>query len=295
MRIAICLKQTIFIHSRMGIDTDGNIDPDAVHYILNPYDEVAVEEGLRIRESFHEVEISLISLGPERVEEVLRYGLAMGADRAFHVYGEGSEEGNPDPLPKAEILKTVLEKENYDLILFGKKSLDTNAGVLAGCAAELLGLPFVHGVSEIEVTAEKRKVRFGQMFPKGGRQIIECDLPAVLSVAVGAIKPRYPTLQGRLAASAKEIVKIDVKDLAQVAPLTGGPQIIVTKYSVNSPRPKKIFTPDSNLSAAERISQIMSGGMTDKKSHSQAGTSQDLAQQFIEFLKENKILPDRAG
>ena len=85
IKIIVCLKQALFLYSRMGIDSKGQVHPNAAAYIPNPYDEVALEEALQIKDRLKNVEVTVLGMGPQRVESMLRYGLAMGADRAIHV------------------------------------------------------------------------------------------------------------------------------------------------------------------------------------------------------------------
>ncbi len=293
IRILVCLKQVAYLYSRIGIHSKGKIDPDGLVHIVNPYDEVALEEALRIRQGADQAEVILISMGPPRVEAALKYGLAMGADRAIHVCDERLE--NLDPWVKSKALVKVIETQGFDLILFGKKAIDDNGGVLGGFVAEWLNLPYVSSVTEIVLTADRKRARMHQVLARGNRQLIECDLPALLSVERGVTRPRYPTLMGRLIASRKEISKVDLLEVGIGSLTVFETAMKAPKLSISRPKPKKIFTPDSSLSAEERIKLMMSGGLTEKKSSFAKGSSQELAQQFISFVDENRILRKKGG
>ena len=286
IKILVCLKQVEHLYSRMGMDSTGKIDPDGVVYILNPYDEVALEEALRIKQKANQVEVTLISLGPPRVEEALRHGLAMGADQAIHICDE--KLGSGDPGTRSQVLARAIGAKGFDLILCGKKAIDDNEGVVGGFVAERLGLLYVSSVTEIVLDASEKRARMLQVLERGNRQLIECDIPALFSVERGLTKPRYPTLKGRLTASTKEILKVDPTKFGIDFGVESGTKMV--KRSISRPKPKKIFTPDSNLPTEERIRLIMSGGLVEKKSNFVKGSPQELAKQFISFLEENRII-----
>jgi electron transfer flavoprotein beta subunit len=287
IKILVCLKQVAYLYSRMGMDSKGKIDPDGVVYIPNPYDEVALEGALRIKEGVDHAEVTLISMGPPRVEKVLMYGLAMGADRAIHVCDERLENVDPSIISKA--LVKVIRTEVFDLILCGKRAVDDNGGVVGGFVAELLGLPFVSSVAEI-VLVPGGKARMYKVLERGDRQLIECNLPALLSVEIGMTRPRYPTLMGRLIASRKGVLKVDPGDLGISSLLRVEPETKASKLSILRPKPKMMFTPNSTLPAEERLKWIMSGGIVERKSSSLKGSPHDLAEQFINFLEQNRII-----
>jgi electron transfer flavoprotein beta subunit len=293
IKILVCFKQVAYLYSRMGIDSSGKIDPDGIVYVPNPHDEVALEEALRIKESVNQTEVFLISLGPPRVEKALEYGLAMGANQAIHVFEENS--GMIDPYIISKAFAKVIETQEFDLILCGKNAIDDNMGITGGFMAEWLNLPYVSSVTEISLVPEGKKARMYQVLERGNRQLIECDLPVLLSVEKWLITPRYPTLMGRLAASKKKIFKVDLRELGIISVPRVGSEMEVSKLSVMRPKPKKMFTPDSNLPIEERLKLIMSGGIVEKKSSSLKGLPHELAEQFINFLNENLIIRKRSG
>jgi electron transfer flavoprotein beta subunit len=291
IRILVCLKQVAHLYSRRGVDSRGEIDLDGIVYIPNPYDEVALEEALRIKQSVKQAEVTLISIGPRRAESALRYGLAMGADRAIHLCDERLENISPGIISKA--LSKLIKSQFFDLILCGKKAIDDNGGVVGAFVAELLGLPFVSSVTEIVLPSDGKRARMYQALERGGRQLIECDLPALLSVERGATRPRYPTLMSRLVAFRKEVYRVDPEELGINSLLAVEPEIKVSRLSILRPKPKRMFRPDSNLPAEERIKLMMSGGLVERKSNSVKGSPQELAEQFINFLVESRIIRKR--
>lgn len=288
IQILVCFKQVAHLYSRRGVDSSGKIEPDAVVYAPNPYDEIALEEALRIKQQVSQAEVTLISIGPQRVEKALRYGLAMGADRAIHLCDQRLE--SPSPWITSKALLRLIQTQCFDLILCGKKAIDDNGGVVGAFVSELLSLPFASSVTEIVLAPDGKKARMYRVLERGDRHLIECDLPALLSVERGVIRPRYPTLMGRLIASRKEVLRVRPEEFGIDSLLNGEPKIKVSRLSILRPKPKKMFRPDSNLSAEERIQLIMSGGLVERKSHSLKGSPQDLAEQFINFLEENRII-----
>jgi electron transfer flavoprotein beta subunit len=290
IKIIVCLKQALYLYSRTGIDSKGQVHPEAAAYVPNPYDEVALEEALRIKDRLEQVEVSVLGIGPERIETVLRYGLAMGADRAIHINSGTSI--SVDSWVKSRILEAAVNAQGYDLILFGKKSIDHSSGVLGGFVAKLLDLPYVYAATEIDLAFKQRRVKLYQVLTNGGRQRIECKLPAVLSVETGSVKPRYPSLKGRLGANQKELIRLDTLQPDHAGFQHPEPLTRILNFSISRPKPKKIFTPDSSLPAEERIKSILSGGLVEKKSHFQKGSSGELARQLIKFLQENRIIKD---
>jgi electron transfer flavoprotein beta subunit len=275
----------------MGMDSKGKIDPDGLVYILNPHDEVAIEEALRIKQGVDQAEVILISMGPPRVEKALRYGLAMGADQAIHVCDESLE--NIDPRIRSRALVNMIKTQSFDLILLGKKAIDDNGGVVGGFVAELLKLPYISSVTEIVLISERKRARMYQVLERGDRQLIECDLPALLSVERAMTSPRYPTFMGRLIASKKKIFKVDPMELGIDSLIKFETEMKASRLSISRPRPKRIFTPDSNLTPGEKIKLIMSGGLVEKKSNSLKGSPYELAEQFINFIEENRIIKKR--
>jgi electron transfer flavoprotein beta subunit len=275
----------------MGIDPRGNIDPDGVAYVPNPYDEIALEEALRIKEGMNRAQVALISMGPQRVERVLRYGLAMGGDWAIHIYGEKLE--NVNPWVRSKALVKAIENQRFDLILCGKKAIDDNEGVVGCYVAELLGLPYVASVTDVVLEPNGKKARMLQVLERGDRQLIECDLPALFSIERGLTKPRYPTFIGRLIGSKKEIFKVNSQELGISFLSSIEPEMKVVKVSVAKLKPKRVFTPESTLPAKERIKLIMSGGVVEKKSNLLRGSPQELAEVFIKFVEENRIIRKR--
>ena len=132
-----------------------------------------------------------------------------GQTRAIHICNEGVE--NMGPSIRSNALAKVIETQGFDLILCGKKAIDDNEGVVGGFIAEALGLPYVGSVTEIVLEPDGKSARMLQVLERGDRQLMECQLPALLSVERGLTRPRYPTLKGRLIAVKKEVLTVRPK------------------------------------------------------------------------------------
>jgi len=287
LNILVCLKQVAYLPSRMAIGPDGKIDKDGVVYVPNPYDELALEEALRVKEQKKQAEVILISVGPPRVENVLRYGMAMGADWSIHVCDDELE--NMNYTFTSNCLMKVIKDRRFDMIFFGIKATDTNNGIVGCRIAELLNLTYVSSVTEVRALENKNLGMF-KILDRGNRQALECEPPVVLSIGRGTVKPRYPTLKERRLSLAKKIVKITPSELGIESSLTAETVNKIPKISLLRPTPKKIFTPDSELTAIERLKLTISGGLVEKRTNSFDGSPQETAEQFINFIEENSII-----
>lgn len=199
MNITVCIKRTPDTETRVRIAADGvSVDPGGVKYIVSPYDEIAVEAALRLREAAGEGQVSVVSLGPAAASEQLRSALAMGADRAVLLEGEVGLDG----LATAKGLAAELREADAELILFGVKAADDDQQQVGPMVATLLDRPCVTAVSSFEVEGGtvhcRREV-------EGGTEKVDVELPAVLTVTKGEFEPRYASLKGIMAAKRKPL------------------------------------------------------------------------------------------
>jgi electron transfer flavoprotein beta subunit len=204
MDLVVCVKQVPSSEARIAIASDGrSIDRTSVEMVVNPYDEYAIEEGLKTREKFGGT-LTVISLGPAKAEEALRTCLALGADRALIVKEEPLLGG--DFIGAARILAEAIRPTKPDLVLCGKVSIDVENNGLGVALAELLGYPHVSVVSKIEWKDEKHLVAHREI--EGATEVVEVELPAVLTANKGLNEPRYPSLPGIMKAKKKPIEEI---------------------------------------------------------------------------------------
>jgi electron transfer flavoprotein beta subunit len=200
MKIAVCIKRVPDSETRVKIASDGkSLDEAGVKFILNPYDEFAVEEALRRREQAGAGEVVVVALGPPAAQETIRTALAMGADRGVLLHVERIP---PDGLEVARALAAELRDGGYDLVLFGKLAIDDANHQVGPMVAELLGVPCVTTVAHLDL-AQGRGIAEREI--EGGVEVVAFPLPAVLTIDKGLNEPRYPALKGIMAAKKKPL------------------------------------------------------------------------------------------
>src|SRR5216110_1354609 len=209
MKIAVCIKRVPDSETRVKPAADGkSLDEAGVKFILNPYDEFAVEEALQRKEKAGAGEVVVIACGPAAAQETIRTALAMGADRGVLLQADALPA---DGLAVARALAAEVKDGGHDLILFGKMAIDDYNQQVGPMVAELLDRPCVTAVAHLELaggngTAEREV--------EGGMEVVEFSLPAVLTTDKGLNEPRYPALKGIMAAKKKPL---------EVKPTTPGP------------------------------------------------------------------------
>lgn len=206
MNIIVCVRRVPDTASSIRIGGDGkSIDTSGVKFILNPYDEFAVEEALALKEKAGEGSVSVMTLGGDDAKETLRTALAMGADQAILLRGAPSFDG----LGTAEKLADAIRDRDYDLVLFGKQAVDDDNLQVPAMVAELLDLPCATVVVELRV--EDRQV-IAHREVEAGHEVVEFDLPGVIAAQKGLNDPRYASLKGIMMAKKKPMEEVDVGD-----------------------------------------------------------------------------------
>jgi electron transfer flavoprotein beta subunit len=200
MKIACCIKRVPDSETRVKVASDGkSLDEAGVKFVLNPYDEFAVEEALRCKEKAGTGEVAVICLGPAAAQETIRTALAMGADRGVLLQ---VDKVPADAFACAQAIAGELKPGSWDLILFGKMAIDDYGHQVGVLVAELLGLPCVSAVSHLEIDGAKG---VAEREVEGGIEVVEFPLPAVLTADKGLNEPRYPALKGIMAAKKKPL------------------------------------------------------------------------------------------
>jgi electron transfer flavoprotein beta subunit len=206
----VCLKQVPDTETQIKIAQDSvSVVTDNIKWVMNPYDEYAVEEALQIKEKFGG-EVTVVGVGPKRVTESIRTALAMGADKGILV-DDPSALGS-DSLGVARILAAVIKGLDYNLILCGKQGVDDDYGVVGSNLAELLGIPQVSVVVKLEVSGDGASIK-AHSEVEGGSLVIEAPLPALVTAQKGLNEPRYASLPGIMKAKKKPL---DVKTIADL-------------------------------------------------------------------------------
>jgi electron transfer flavoprotein beta subunit len=199
VRIAVCLKRVPDTTTKIIIAADGrSIDENGVKFIVNPYDEYAIEEALKLREAAGSGETVVYSVGGDAAQETIRTALAMGMERGVLLNAAPSADG----LAVARALADELKVANFDLILFGKLAVDDYNHQVGTMVAELLGLPCITAVAHLAISGgaveAEREI-------EGGMEVVTCQLPAVLTCDKGLNNPRLPSLKGIMAAKKKPL------------------------------------------------------------------------------------------
>jgi electron transfer flavoprotein beta subunit len=198
MKIAVCVSQVPDTTTKVRIGNDGKtIDPKEVTLIINPYDEFAVEEALKLKEK-QGGETVTISVGKDGMKETIRKAFAMGIDKGILIKTDEAM----DSLSIAKNLAPVLKELNPDLIFFGKQSIDYDDSQVGTLTAELLGLPSISVVVELKIDGKKITA---EREIEGGKEIVEASMPAVICAQKGLNNPRYPNLKGIMQAKTKPI------------------------------------------------------------------------------------------
>jgi electron transfer flavoprotein beta subunit len=211
MRIVACVKRVPATDSRIKVGADGvHIDTAQVEWIINPYDEFAVEAALQLKEAAGEGEVIIVMLGPGESTKELRTCLAMGADRAVLIKDDQSDRR--DAMATAYALADAIKELEADLVLCGKQAVDHDQGQVGLLIAQRLGLPCVTEIRTLTVADGKASVeRAGD---EGTTEKYEVTLPAVLTCQKGLNEPRYANLKGIMAAKKKPIDERDGSAIA---------------------------------------------------------------------------------
>ncbi len=201
MKIVIPVKRVIDSNVKVRVSADGSgVDLAGVKMSMNPFDEISVEEGIRLKEAGKAEEVIVVSIGPARAEETLRTALAMGADRAILIETDSTVE----PLAVAKILKTIVEQEQPGLVLVGKQAIDDDSNQTGQMLAALLGAAQATFASNIELADGKAVVT---REVDGGLQVVEVKLPAVITTDLRLNDPRYASLPNIMKAKKKPLDK----------------------------------------------------------------------------------------
>lgn len=253
MNIIVCIKQVPDTTTKVRVGKDGkHIDPEGVKFIVNTYDDFAVEEAIRLKERFGG-EVTVISMGPERVKEALRMCLAMGADKAIQLWDPAFEDS--DPYTTALILSKAIQQLPYDIIFCGKQAIDRDTMSVPVYLAELLGLPQATIVVKLEVDPNAKKfIAYRDI--EGAKEVIEGPLPAVISTQWKLNEPRYPTLPNIMKAKKKELKELNAAALGLDPAQVGekGSRVKVLSMELPPPRSKgKILKGDPREVSRELV------------------------------------------
>lgn len=209
MNILVCLKQTFDTEERITIE-NGRINEDGAEFVINPYDEYAVEEAIKLKEQ-HGGEVTVITIGPERAEQALRTAMAMGADKGVIVDIEDLGD-NVDEHTIAHVLAATIQEEDleYDIILCGYMAVDDGSAQVGPRLAELLNIPHISTITKLTIEGDKVSV---EKDVEGDVEYIDSKLPILVTAQQGLNEPRYPSLPGIMKAKKKPLTRLELDDL----------------------------------------------------------------------------------
>ncbi|MEP5729099.1 MAG: electron transfer flavoprotein subunit beta/FixA family protein [Sulfitobacter sp.] len=203
MKVLVPVKRVIDYNVKVRVKADGSgVDLANVKMSMNPFDEISVEQAIRLKEAGQADEIVAVSIGVKQAQETLRTALAMGADRAILVVATDDVHNDIEPLAVAKILKAIVDEEQPGLVLCGKQSIDNDMNATGQMLSALMGWSQATFASEIEIAGDKAKVT---REVDGGLQTIEVSMPTVVTVDLRLNEPRYASLPNIMKAKKKPL------------------------------------------------------------------------------------------
>ncbi|KOO52402.1 electron transfer flavoprotein subunit beta/FixA family protein [Viridibacillus arvi] len=207
MNIFVLVKRTFDTEEKIVV-TGGAIQEDGAEFIINPYDEYAIEEAIQVRDA-QGGEVTVVTLGGEDAEKQLRTALAMGADKAVLINTEDDLD-ELDQFSAAYILAEYLKDKEADLILGGNVAIDGGSGQVGPRVAELLGINYVTTITKLEIDGKTVKI---VRDVEGDSEVLEAELPLLVTAQQGLNEPRYPSLPGIMKAKKKPLEELELDDL----------------------------------------------------------------------------------
>ncbi|WP_186670199.1 electron transfer flavoprotein subunit beta/FixA family protein [Sporosarcina sp. BP05] len=207
MNIYVLVKRTFDTEEKITV-SNGKISEDGAEFIINPYDEYAIEEAIQVRDA-NDGEVTVITIGGEDAEKQLRTALAMGADKAVLIDTEDDLD-EMDEFTSAKIIAEYLKDKEVDLILAGNVAIDGGSGQVGPRVAELLGINYVTTITNLEINGTSVKIIRDV---EGDSETIETSLPLLVTAQQGLNEPRYPSLPGIMKAKKKPLEKLELDDL----------------------------------------------------------------------------------
>jgi electron transfer flavoprotein beta subunit len=255
LRIAVIVKQVPDSNATIKVLPDSRgIDFAGLKFVADPFDEFGVELAVQFREKRSDVsEIVAFTLGPEKAGETLRIALAMGADVGVHICDPKLE--SMDELFNARVLAAAIkEAKGFDLVLCGKHNIDLDAGAVGPAVAEFLDLPHVGAVTSLDIAVDGRRFTAKRRI-EGAEEVVECDLPALLTIEKGLVEPRYPSLPNLMKAKKKAVTLLTAADLAEAVGFGEGMKFVA--ISPPPPRPECKFIDGEPPQMAKELVRLL--------------------------------------
>lgn len=254
MKILVLIKQTPDTETKIRLSADSkSIEQGDVKYIINPYDEFAIEEALKVKEKLGSGEVVIASFGGESAKELIIKGLAMGADRGLLVTNTGAE--TTDSLGAARVLAAAIKFEKADLVFCGKQAIDDDNMHVGTMAAEILGWPHVNVVTKFELSGTtarvEREVEGGQV------EVYDVSLPAIFGAHKSLNTPRYASLPGIMKAKKKPFDVKSPSDLGVDVSMLK-PRSVSRSFKYPPEKPKgKVFAGEPVEAMVEKVVKLL--------------------------------------
>ncbi|EKD38444.1 MAG: hypothetical protein ACD_75C00732G0008 [uncultured bacterium] len=215
MKILVCMKQVPDMESKFKIAASGTwYDTTDLAWRMNEYDEYAVEQAVRLREQEKDADLTVLSIGSDKVKETMKKALAMGCDRAVHITDD--QACTKEPYQIAGIIAEYAKTKNFDMIFTGMQSQDRGSAQVGILVAEMLDRPSISTI--VDFTYDNGKVEAKRELEGGVKACVSVQAPALVTCQLGLNTPRYPTLPNIMKAKKKELLSIPVDDLLKVDP-----------------------------------------------------------------------------
>jgi electron transfer flavoprotein beta subunit len=241
MNILVCISQVPDTTAKIQVSGDGkSIEKTGIKFILNPYDEFAIEEGLRLKERFGGT-VTALTIGPETSKEILRTALAMGVDKACIV----KTDDILDSFNVAENIAGYAKSISPDLVIFGRQSIDFDSSGMAPMVAEMLDLPSISVVSSWSI---ENNTISAERDIEGGKEVLTCSIPCVISAQKGLNDPRYPKLP--------DIMKAKSKPIEEIASCHGSALVMLTSMALPSSQRVGMIVGDSEADIASVVTAL---------------------------------------
>jgi len=213
MNILVCIKQVPDMESKFKVNSEGNWYNDAdLAWRMNEYDEYAVEQAVQLKEQAADSDLTVLSIGPDRVKEMMKKALAMGCDRGAHIADD--DFFKKDPYEIASVIAEYAKDKNFDLIFTGMQSQDRGSGQVGVLVAEMLGLASITTI--VDFAFDGGQITAKRELEGGIRAIIKTAAPALVTCQLGLNTPRYPTLPNIMKAKRKELLSTPIAELLKV-------------------------------------------------------------------------------
>lgn len=296
MKIGVLVKTVKFVYAQTGTDIQTNyVGLDDIVHMLNPLDEIALEYALQLKDQDPDTQVIAVACGDQTAEDGLRRSLAMGADRAVHVPCE--DRDGLDPFAISKLLSLACKREKFDLILCGATAIDANEGLEGPYVAERLAIPYTSKVVHIAADRDNRRLNVQRVVERSDRQLLECRLPALLTVERGTTTPRYPTLTGFLRSREVPLEVVEPKELVGISSprdLAELQQTECTGFTRPKPKRRRDAALQSMLPAATRVSFMVNGDTSRGKTGGRIVTagSEEMFGRLDEMLRDAGVLKE---